>query len=89
MHWAGSAKRDLQRFPAVVGHDVGAALSAAQFGDRAAYTVRDKVAIYVSYRFQQKSPSGVRTAKRDIELIAKRLRDALEHQERHYGEAAS
>jgi phage-related protein len=34
---------------------------------RAVYTVRFEKAIYVLHAFQKKSPSGIRTAKRDVE----------------------
>lgn len=113
--WVGSSKRDLLRFPGSVVRDVGANLSAVQYGDtpsaakirkgqgpgvleivedfdratyRAVYTLRFRRAIYVLHCFQKKSPSGVRTARHDIELIEKRLRDArLEYEER-YGKGA-
>lgn len=55
---------------------------------RAVYTVRFRVAIYVLHCFQKKSPSGIRTAKRDIELIAQRLRDARVDYEERYGKGA-
>ena len=55
---------------------------------RAVYTVRFRVAIYVLHCFQKKSPSGIRTAKRDIELIAQRLRDARVDYEERYGRGA-
>lgn len=56
---------------------------------RAVYTVRFKAAIYVLHCFQKKSPSGIRTAKRDIELIAQRLRDARVDYEERYGKGAT
>jgi len=43
---------------------------------RAVYTVRFEKAIYVLHCFQKKSPSGVRTARQDIDLIRERLRTA-------------
>ena len=55
----------------------------------AVYTVRFKAAIYVLHCFQKKSPSGIRTAKRDIELIAQRLRDARVDYEERYGKGAT
>lgn len=55
---------------------------------RAVYTVRFRAAIYVLHCFQKKSPSGIRTAKHDVELIGMRLRDAREHYERQYGKGA-
>jgi phage-related protein len=35
LHWAGSSREDLMEFPAAVQDDIGAALSAAQFGGKA------------------------------------------------------
>jgi phage-related protein len=43
---------------------------------RAVYTVRFRKAVYVLHAFQKKSPSGVRTARTDIELIEERLKSA-------------
>jgi phage-related protein len=43
---------------------------------RAVYTVRYAGAVYVLHAFQKKSKSGIATAKHDLELIRKRLRDA-------------
>jgi phage-related protein len=52
---------------------------------RAVYTVRFDKAVYVLHAFQKKSPSGIRTAKRDVDLIAERLRTAERDHEEHYG----
>ena len=52
---------------------------------RAVYTVRFRMAIYVLHAFQKKSPSGVRTARTDIELIEDRLKSAREDYEERYG----
>ena len=46
---------------------------------RAIYTVRLEGAVYVLHAFQKKSPSGIRTAQRDIDLVKDRLRRAQEH----------
>ena len=54
---------------------------------RAVYTVRFRAAVYVLHAFQKKSPTGIKTARGDIELIAKRLRTAHEDYEVHYGKA--
>lgn len=54
---------------------------------RAVYTVRFEKAIYVLHAFQKKSPSGIRTAKHDVELIARRLKAAQYEYEVRYGEA--
>ena len=43
---------------------------------RAVYTVRFEKAVYVLHAFQKKSPSGIRTAKRDVDLVAERLKVA-------------
>ena len=40
---------------------------------RAIYTVRFEDMIYVLHAFQKKSPSGIRTAQTDIDLVASRL----------------
>ncbi len=54
---------------------------------RAVYTVRFAEAVYVLHAFQKKSPSGVRTVKRDVELVAQRLRAAQRDHEVHYGKS--
>jgi len=52
---------------------------------RAVYTVRFPEAVYVLHAFQKKSPSAIRTAKRDVELVAQRLKLAKQDYEEHYG----
>lgn len=52
---------------------------------RVAYTVRFAKAVYVLHCFQKKSPSGIRTAKKDVELIHERLRAARADYEVRYG----
>lgn len=54
---------------------------------RAVYTVRFREAIYVLHAFQKKSPSGIRTARGDIELIGWRLKLAQQDHEARYGKA--
>ena len=54
---------------------------------RAVYTVKFATAVYVLHAFQKKSPSGIRTAKHDIELVAERLRTAQRDHEEHYGKS--
>lgn len=49
------------------------------------YTVRFSKAIYVLHAFQKKSPSGIRTARQDIELIEQRLKAARADYEARYG----
>lgn len=52
---------------------------------RAVYTVRFAQAVYVLHCFQKKSPSGIRTAKDDVDLIRDRLRAAQADYEVRYG----
>ena len=54
---------------------------------RAVYTVRFPNAVYVLHAFQKKSPSGIRTAKQDIELVAQRLKVAQQDYEEHHGKS--
>ena len=51
---------------------------------RAVYTVRFSHAVYVLHCFQKKSPSGIRTAQGDIDLIHERLKAAQQHHKEHY-----
>ena len=51
---------------------------------RAVYTVRFAKAVYVLHCFQKKSPSGIRTAQSDIDLIHARLMLAQQHYEEHH-----
>jgi phage-related protein len=51
---------------------------------RAVYTVAFENAIYVLHAFQKKSPSGIKTARKDVELIARRLHEArADYEVRH------
>jgi phage-related protein len=52
---------------------------------RAVYTVRLESAVYVLHAFQKKSPSGIKTARRDVELIGRRLKEASADYEVRYG----
>jgi phage-related protein len=52
---------------------------------RAVYTVRFEKAVYVLHAFQKKSPSGIRTAKRHVDLVAERLKTAERDYEEDYG----
>jgi len=108
LFWIGSSLNDLLAFPETVKDEVGAALSAAQFGGkhpsvkpwkgtgtgvfevvedyrgdayRPIYTVRFADAVYVLHTFQKKSPSGIKTPKKHIELITQRLKLAQENYE--------
>ena len=53
---------------------------------RVVYTVRFEHAIYVLHCFQKKSPSGRRTASRDVALIRSRLKAAREDYEVRHGQ---
>lgn len=52
---------------------------------RAIYTVKFREAIYVLHCFQKKSPRGIRTARADINLVARRLKAARDDYEARYG----
>lgn len=54
---------------------------------RAVYTVRFAEAVYVLHVFQKKSPSGTRTAKKDVELVEQRLAAAQRDYEGHHDKA--
>jgi phage-related protein len=41
--------------------------------------------VYVLHAFQKKSPSGIRTARPDIKLVADRLKSARVDYEQRYG----
>lgn len=115
VHWVGSSKKDLLRFPEDVVDDIGYALGVVQQGSippsskpwkgegpgvfeivedfrgnvyRAVYTVRFQMAMYALHCFQKKSPSGIRTAKTDVELIRDRLKAARKDYEVRYGKKA-
>ncbi len=55
---------------------------------RAVYTVRFRKAVYVLHAFQKKSPSGIRTARADVDLVANRLRTAKQDYEERHGKEA-
>src|SRR5437588_5630567 len=52
---------------------------------RASYTVKFAVAVYVLHAFQKKSPKGVKTAHKDVELVGKRLKMARDDYEVRHG----
>lgn len=52
---------------------------------RGIYTVRFEGVVYVLHVFQKKSPSGIRTARTDVDLVHERLKRAREHYESNYG----
>jgi len=51
---------------------------------RAVYTVQFKNAVYVLHAFQKKSPSGIKTAQKDVERIRRRLNEARADYEGRY-----
>lgn len=54
---------------------------------RAVYTVRFDEVVYVLHAFQKKSPRGIKTAQRDIDLVEQRLKVAQRDYEARYGKA--
>lgn len=54
---------------------------------RAVYTVRFAEIVYVLHAFQKKSPSGIRTARGDVNLVEHRLKVAQQDYEARYGKA--
>ncbi len=52
---------------------------------RAVYAVKFEGAVYVLHAFQKKSPSGIKTARKDVELIGRRLNEAKADYEVRYG----
>jgi len=52
---------------------------------RSVHTVRFARAIYVLHCLRKKSPSGMRTAKQDVDLIDERLSGAMKHYAVNYG----
>jgi phage-related protein len=55
---------------------------------RTVYTVGFRRAVYVLHAFQKKSPSGIRTAQHDVDLIGERLKAAKRDYEARYGKEA-
>ncbi len=51
---------------------------------RAVYTIKFERAVYVLHAFQKKSPSGIKTARRDVELTGTRLNEARADYEVRY-----
>ena len=51
---------------------------------RTVYTVRFAEAVYVLHAFQKKSPKGIKTARRDVELVSQRLKQAREDYQERY-----
>jgi len=53
---------------------------------RAIYTVKFADAVYVLHAFQKKSPSGIRTRRKDVELVVQRLKQAQQEYEARHGQ---
>ena len=51
---------------------------------RGVYTVRFQKVVYVLHVFKKKSKSGIKTQKRDIELIKQRLKEAEHHYNQYF-----
>jgi phage-related protein len=54
---------------------------------RAVYTVRFQAAVYVLHAFEKKSPKGIKTARRDVEVISARLKRAQQHYEARHAKS--
>jgi phage-related protein len=52
---------------------------------RAVYTVRFENVVSVLHAFQKRSPQGIKTAQRDVELVTRRLKVAQQDFEERYG----
>jgi len=53
---------------------------------RAVYTVRFEGVVYVLHAFQKKSPRGIKTPSKDVDLIRRRLSEARADYEVRYGQ---
>lgn len=56
---------------------------------RAVYTVQFENAVYVLHASQKKSPRGIKTARKDVERIHRRLYEARSDYEARYGKEKS
>jgi len=54
---------------------------------RAVYTVRFSEVVYLLHAFQKKSPSGIRTARSDVDMVERRLRLAQQDHKARYGKS--
>jgi phage-related protein len=84
---AGKAPDDWKPFDAVGRGTRDIRLGDASGVFRVMYVARFEEAIYVLHCFQKKSPSGIRTARTDVDLISARLRLARADYEVRYGKA--
>jgi phage-related protein len=53
---------------------------------RGIYTIQFAGAVYVLHAFQKKSPSGIKTPRKDVELVGQRLKFAQEDYEARHGD---
>jgi phage-related protein len=53
---------------------------------RVIYTIKFTDAVYVLHAFQKKSPSGIKTRKKDLELVSQRLKLAQQDYEAQHGD---
>ena len=54
---------------------------------RVVYCVRFKDAMYILHAFNKKSTQGIKTSKRDIDLVSRRLSEAESHYEETFKKA--
>ena len=52
---------------------------------RAVYTVKFRGVVYAFHAFQKKSKTGIKTPRKEIDLLTQRLKDAEQHYREHYG----
>src|ERR671926_400601 len=94
LDWVGSSKRDFLAFPEAVKDEMGNALGLAQFGRKHPSAQPWKghgpgvfqEVVYVLHAFQKKSPTGVKTARMDVDLIERRLKAAQRDYEARHGQ---
>ncbi len=107
LHWIGSTKKDLKKFPKDVLRVMGQALDDAQWGGkhpdakpfkgfkgadvleivddyrgdtyRALYTVKLAGVVYALHAFQKKAKKGIKTPRKDVDLIGQRYKAAEAH----------
>ena len=84
----GRMPKDAKPFKGVGSGVIELALRYASDAYRVVVAVQIGRRIYVLHAFQKKSPRGVRTARTDIELIARRLRIAQQDYEARHGKAS-
>jgi phage-related protein len=89
LYWIRSSLKDLEQFPPEVQEHIGYALGAAQFGgkhlDAKPWKGNGPGVFEVLHAFQKKSTKGIATSQADKNLIARRLKDAIEDYKERYG----